>query len=273
MDSSTTVRAAGTSLHVDDTGEPDLRPIVCLHSLFFDNRMFDQFTQAAAGKFRVIRPEYRSQGRSAPADGDIVTVEQCAGDIAALMDSLQVSHAHLLATSMGGDVGLRIAVNRPDLVRSMALLGSSARAEPTDKLDAYMALADEFGEHGFTGERLTFMLQVMFGASTLNDPAMKGTVELWRKRMAELPSSLKPAMAGVIKRRDATAMLPDVCVPALVISGEECPVRPPEWARGLADGLPDSELVMLPKVGHTPILEEPDVVIPRVLEFFTAHNA
>ncbi|MER5941577.1 alpha/beta hydrolase [Streptomyces sp. NPDC001928] len=273
MDSSTTVHAAGTLLHVDDTGEPDLPPIVCLHSLFFDNRMFDQFTRAAASMFRVIRPDYRSQGRSAAADGGVVTVDQCAGDIAALMDSLQVSHAHLLGTSMGGDIGLRLAVNRPDLVRSMALLGSSARAEPADKVAAFMGLADEFEEHGFTGERLDFMLQVMFGASTLGNPAMKETVELWKQRMAELPATLKPAIVGVIKRRDATAMLPDVRVPALVISGEECPVRPPEWARGLADGLPDSELVMLPKVGHSPILEAPDAVIPRVLDFFAVHNA
>ncbi len=273
MASSTTVRVAGTALHVDDTGESDLRPIVCLHSLFFDNRMFDRFTAEAAGRFRVIRPEYRAQGRSAPADTDLVTMEQCAGDIAALLDALGVADAHVLATSMGGDVAVRLAAIRPDLVRSMALLGSSARAEPADTLQSYTALVDDLAAHGFNGERLAFMQKVMFGASTLADPAMKETVELWSERMTALPPSLKPAMMGVVKRRDASDLLPDVRVPALVVSGEECPVRPPDWARALADGLPDAELVMVPKVGHSPILENPDDVIPRVLRFFAEHDA
>jgi 3-oxoadipate enol-lactonase len=66
-------------------------------------------------------------------------------------------------------------------------------------------------------------------------------------------------------------LLGDIAAPALVISGDECWVRPPEWATELANGLPNSELVMLPRVGHSPLLEVPEVVIPRVLEFFDAH--
>ena len=268
MNASDTIRVAGTSLHVDDTGEESLEPVVCLHSLFVDNRMFDGFVEAARGTFRLIRPDFRGQGRSAPADRDVVTMEQCAGDIAALLDALGVSRAHLLVSSMGGDVGVRLAAYRPDLVRSMVFLGSSVRSEPADKLDAYMAWADDVTANGFKDERLDFVVQVMFGASTRASDAMKETVALWTDRLAGLTSSLKPAMAGVILRGDGTRLLPDVQVPALVISGEECPVRPPEWARELADGLPDSALQMLPAVGHSPLLERPDQVIPRVLDFF-----
>jgi 3-oxoadipate enol-lactonase len=272
MNAADTIRVAGTALHVDDTGEESLEPVVCLHSLFVDNRMFDGFVEAAQGAFRLIRPDFRGQGRSAEADRDVVTVEQCAGDIAALLDRLGVSQAHLLVSSMGGDVGARLAAYRPDLVKSMVFLGSSVRAEPADKLDAYMAWADDVAANGFKEERLDFVVQVMFGESTRASDAMKETVALWTDRMAELTGSLKPAMAGVILRSDATKLLSDVRVPTLVISGEECPVRPPEWAQELASGLPTSELLMLPAVGHSPLLERPDFVIPRVLEFFRAQR-
>lgn len=273
MTTSGTVDVAGTSLHVDDTGERHLPPIVCLHSLFFDNRMFEGFQQAAAGTFRILRPEFRGQGRSAAAGSDIVTIEQCAGDIAALMDALGITDAHLLVSSMGGDVVARLAVHRPDLVRSLAILGSSVLPEPADKLDEYVAWTDDVGEHGFTGDRLDMAVRVMFGETTRNDPHKKPTVDLWVQRMSELPTTLKPAMLGVMKRRDGSALLSDVHTPAIVISGEECWVRPPEWARALADGLPDAELVLLPGVGHSPLLEAPDDVIPRLLTFFAAHSS
>lgn len=272
MTTSGTVSVAGTSLHVDDTGEPDLPPIVCLHSLFFDNRMFEGFQRAAAGRYRVVRPEYRGQGRSAVTDREIVTIEQCAGDVAALMDALAIPDAHLLASSMGGDVAARLAVSRPDLVRTLAVLGSSVLPEPADKLDEYVAWTQDVGEHGFTGDRLDMAVRVMFGETTRSDPALKDTVDVWVQRMAQLPTSLTPAMLGVMKRRDGSALLPDVQAPALVISGEECWVRPPEWARSLAAGLPDAELVLLPGVGHSPLLEAPDDVIPRLLAFFAGHD-
>ncbi|MFC5676213.1 alpha/beta fold hydrolase [Aeromicrobium endophyticum] len=272
MTRSTSVSVAGTALHVDDTAESDLTPVVCLHSLFFDNRMFDDLVEAGAGRYRFVRPEYRGQGRSGPADGAVVTIEQCAGDIAAVLDELQIAGAPVIASSMGGDVAARLAVYRPDLVGSLIFLGSSVRPEPADKVAEYVAWSDDVGEHGFTGDRLTMVEQIMFGASTRSDPAKADVLDRWRGRMAALPTSIRPAMIGVMRRRSAVDALGEIDVPALVISGEECPVRPPEWAYELADGLPRGELVMLPRVGHSPLLEAPDTVIPRILDFLDAQS-
>lgn len=268
----TTHDIAGTRLHLDDTGESDLDPVLCLHSLFFDNRMFDDLVAAGAGRFRFIRPEYRGQGRSAPADRDIVTIEQVTADVAALMDQIGVTNAQVVGSSMGGDVAVRLAVYRPDLVRSLVFLGSSARSEPADQLDGFRVFVDDVGENGFTGERYTMVESIMLGESTRTDPAKKDVVDLWGGRLKELTPALKPAILGVILRRGAVDTLPEIDVPALVISGEECPVRPPEWAKELADGLPGAELVMIPRSGHSPLLEAPDTVIPQVLEFLAAHG-
>lgn len=262
------IRAAGAEFHVDDTGG-GLPPVICLHSLFMDNRMFDGFVDDAAGAFRAIRPEYRGQGRSSPADGSMITVERCAGDMAAVMDAMGVANAHVLATSMGGDVALRLAVYRPDLVRSLALLGTSARAEPADQAEQFASWIDAIAEDGFTGERVAFVSNIMFGSTSQADPQLEPVISSWKQRFGELPKELAPAMAGVVRRRDANPILRDIDVPALVLSGEECPVRPPEWARELADGLASAELTILPQVGHSPILEAPDIVVPQVLEFFS----
>ncbi|GCD96158.1 alpha/beta fold hydrolase [Embleya hyalina] len=269
--SSQSLPVAGTTLHVDDTDEPDVPPVLCLHSLFLDNRMFDDLVEAGRGRFRFVRPEFRGQGRSAGADRDILTMEQAAGDMAALLDKLGITSAHVAASSMGGDVAARLAAFRPDLVRSIVFLGSSVRREPPEAVGEYVAWTNDVGENGFTGERLAMLERVMLGESTRNDPAKRDTTGLWIGRLAALPTSLKPAMLGVMLRHDAVELLGDIAAPALVVSGEECWVRPPDWAAELADALPDSELVMLPEVGHSPLIEAPDIVIPRVLEFFASH--
>lgn len=245
--------------------------MVCFHSLFLDNRQMDEFTKAAAGKFRVIRPEYRGQGRSCAANKDIVTMEQDAGEMAAVLDGMGITNAHFLSSSMGGDVGLRVAVFRPDLVRSMAITGSSARAEPADQLAQFRVWVDDVGERGFVDDVLDTTVRIMFGQTTLDNPEKAEVVQLWTDRIAALPKSLKPAMAGVIERGNMVPLLQYIGVPCLVISGEECIARPPEWAKELADGLPDSELWMMTGIGHSPLLEAPEVVNPRILEFFSSH--
>ena len=54
----------GTSLWVADTGEANLPVILCLHSCFLDGTMFDGLVSAADGKFRVVRPDFRGQGKA-----------------------------------------------------------------------------------------------------------------------------------------------------------------------------------------------------------------
>jgi 3-oxoadipate enol-lactonase len=271
MTSTAMVPVADGQLHVDDTGEADLVPVVCLHSLFLDNRQFDGFATAASGEFRVIRPDFRGQGRSSGAVRDIITVESCAGDIQALLDRLGVTNAHFLVSSMGGDVGLRVAANRPDLVRSMVVTGSSARAEPPGQLQEFLQWVENVGQRGFVDDVLATTMRIMLGETTLHDPSKREVVDLWTARIASLTPRLKPAMAGVIRRRSALELLEDITAPTFVISGEECIARPPEWAEELAGGLPNSELWMMPKIGHSPLLEAPEVVIPRVLAFFREH--
>lgn len=271
MNTAKTIHAAGGEFHVDDTGEENLVPVVCFHSLFLDNRQMDAFTEAASGIFRVIRPDFRGQGRSCAANRNIITVEQDAGEMAAVLDVMGITNAHFLSSSMGGDVGLRVAANRPDLVRSMVITGSSARAEPADQLAQFRVWVDDVGERGFVDDVLDTTVRIMFGQTTLDDPERAEIVQLWTDRIAALPKTLKPAMAGVIERSSVVPILDHITVPCLVISGEECIARPPEWAEELAGGLPNSELWMMSKVGHSPLLEVPEIVNPRIIEFFRTH--
>ena len=171
----------------------------------------------------------------------------------------------MLVQSMGGDVGVALPLNAPELSRKIVMAGSSARGETHE---SYVAWTERASVNGFVGDVLDETLAVMFGETIRNDPERAGIVALWTDRINALPRSLRPAMLGVMTRKSALDLLPQIPCPVLIFSGIEDHARPPEWAQEVADALPDSELVVLDRVGHSPTLEVPDTVYPRMIDFF-----
>ena len=268
MATATGINVRDTVLWLDDTAEPDLPVVLALHSLFLDNRMFDGFVEAAAGRYRVVRPEYRGQGRSAPATTDLIDMDQVADDFVELIEKLGLEDINLLMQSMGGDVGFRLLHKLQGRFRAAVAMGSSVRNEPPDQLEEFRKWVDDACTGGFQGETLKMTTEIMFGETTRNDPSKQPVVELWRDRMSRLPLSLRPAMSGVIERGNALPLLPEIDVPTLIFSGDEDHARPPAWAQEMHDALPHSKLVSMKGVGHSPILEVPETIIPQILDFF-----
>jgi pimeloyl-ACP methyl ester carboxylesterase len=265
----TTITINSMPMAVRDTGEEGLPVVLALHSLFLDGRMFDDFTAAARGRFRVVSPDFRGQGYSGRVEAPLVDMDTHAADIEQLIQHLGLKEINLLAQSMGGDVGLRVVHRNPRLFDSVALIGSSARSEPMEKHAGLAAWVDNIRKEGFTGETLEETMRVMFGPTTRNSPAQADAMELWRSRIAEAGTNLAPQLAGVNARGSLLEILPEISVPALVICGEEDIARPPAWSREIVDRMPRAELMVMEGTGHSPILEDPTTVIPKLLAFFS----
>ena len=255
-------------LFVADTGEADLPAVVCLHSLFLDHTMFDEFTAAAAGRFRMIRPEFRGQGRNGDASRT-VTMDDCADDVLAMLDRLGLDRVHVVAQSMGGDVAVRVAARRPETVDRLVFLGSSVRAEPAAQLEAFRPIAEEVARHGFVGEIHEMVVQIMLGESCRNDPERAGVTAKMRADIAALRPGLHHAVRGVVERESGIDLLAKVSATTLVVSGGEDIARPPEWSQEVVDGIDGAELWSLPHVGHSVITEQPDLTIGRLMEFLS----
>jgi 3-oxoadipate enol-lactonase len=232
--------------------------------------MFDGLAEQARGRFRVVRPTFRGQGDHALQVNATVTMDECADDVIELVDSLGLASVRIVAQSMGGDVAIRVAARRPDIVSAMALLGSSARGEPPENLQAFRPIADAVEARGFRGEVLDTTMAIMFGETSRADPSKAEVIERWHARIAALPPQLCHAIRGVIERDDVTHLLSSIDVPVLVVSGTEDIARPPAWADEVVAGLPQASLLRLEGVGHSPVLEAPDVAICRVLDFLHA---
>lgn len=250
-----------------DTGERDLPAVLCLHSLFFDPRMFEALAEEGAGRFRFIAPEYLGQVDRLDEASGTVTMEELAADLWRVVDDLGLEKFFVVAQSMGGDVAARMAASQSHRIPAMVLLGTSVCAEPAEQLDALGALVDELEAHGFTEDKVDVLMTIMFGGTTRADASRADALEVWRERMRALSPKLGHAMRGVVERASAVPLLSQVTASTLIVSGTEDPVRPPAWSDELFEGIPDAQLWRLKGVGHSPLQERPELVNPRVLDF------
>ncbi|MEF0943988.1 alpha/beta fold hydrolase [Rhizobium sp. BR 362] len=267
MASAIGISVRDTVLWVEDTGETHLPAVVCLHSLWLDGTMFGDLVKAAAGKFRVIRPDFRGQGQSAPPTTEIIDMETCALDIEALIEKLGLTSVNLVVQSMGGDVAIRMAARRPEAYRSLIMLASSARGGEIDELDFVRQWLQNSYQTGFVGDSLQLLREVMFGVTTRKTVSKQVMLKHWSNMLEASPRSLWPAIRGVIERESAVDLLPRITTPSLVFSGEEDVARPPAWADEVVENLPNARLVRLKAIGHSPILEAPELVIPQIVAF------
>jgi 3-oxoadipate enol-lactonase len=259
-----TITVHGCPLFYDDSGGHG-PPVLLLHGLLFDGRMFDEQVAALRERYRCIRMDFRGQGRSGPAARGF-QVEQQTADVLALLRALDVSAAHLVGLSMGGYVSMRIAARHPDTVLTLTLLNTGAGAHPPGKYPEHLALASLARVLGPGQPRVAAALEhSMYGQAFRTDPATDVIRRQWRARWASahVPSVLH-TLAGITKRPDIHPELPDITAPALVMTGRQDAHHPPRDAHQIVEGIPGSSYLELDGVGHSATIEAPGEVTAAI---------
>lgn len=254
-------------LWVESTGD-GAETIVFAHSLFFDRREFEHQVAAFSGSYRVVAYDHRGHGLSGPAMDNRYDQEALAEDAIALIERIG-GPVHFVGQSMGGFVGLRIAARRPDLLKTLIVCGSSADAE-TDatRFAPLIAHLMEHGTHGVEDD----LLNVMFGATSLADPALAQGLAAWRARFTELPrATIGLSAASVVERGAILPALHRTPVPILAISGDEDWVYPADHAERIAAAVTHGRAAQVTAAGHSGIWERPEATNALIREWLEAH--
>jgi len=130
-----TIEVNGTMLAYDDTGG-DGPAVVFSHSLFFDRTMFEAQVARFGRAYRVVTYDHRGQGASARSTS--LDMDTLAEDAAGLIEALDLGPCHVVGNSMGGFVALRLVARRPELIRSAAVLASSADEEQAENVQVLL---------------------------------------------------------------------------------------------------------------------------------------
>jgi pimeloyl-ACP methyl ester carboxylesterase len=262
----TVVRIHGAELFVQDSGGGG-RPVVFLHGWLADGRMFEPQVQVLRDRFRCITVDFRGAGRSSrPTSG--YQVEQHAADVRATLRHLGLARVHLVGFSLGGMVAMRLAARDPDLVASVTLGNTTARANPGTKVAPYLSVALLIRTVGpaLPGD----LDQGLFGTAFRNDPANRQVRRTWQQRRAQLDNGCAVrTLAGMMIRPDVRAELPDISCPTLVITGSADAQTPAAHGQEIHDAIPGSRYLELPGVGHCAPIEAPTQVAEALAHFLT----
>ena len=257
----------GAELYYEEHGSGQ-ETIVFAHSMLFNCRMFDAQVEALKDRYRCLLYDFRGQGQSAiTADGyDLDTLYE---DAAELIEKLGDPPVHFLGFSMGGMVGLRLAIRRPELLRSLMLLNTSADPEGPENMRQAKMLR---WATRWLGPRMTVgqVMQFFFSEDFRNDPDRQDQLAEWRGHfMANDRVGVSRAVQGVLEREGVAGELDKIQLPTLIISGENDVATTPDKSDRMQAGIAGSSLVQIPRSGHMTPVEEPEAV-NEALETFLA---
>jgi pimeloyl-ACP methyl ester carboxylesterase len=234
-------------------------PIVLLHGgLAFAEFWAGQFP-ALSRHGLVIAPDSRGHGRSTLGN-EPMTYRQLALDFTRLLDGLELGPAHLVGWSDGGCASIGMALERPDLVRSITLIGAP------------------FNVDNYTPDA-KLKMQKFLRPTSIN---LLGLRLMWRLLTPE------PDEWGVFLERLSRMWLelPDYTVeelgritaPTLVIACDHDEFfslgdDPLAVFRETADAIPNSRMVVVPGGTHGVQMQHPRKVNGLIIDFITRLNS
>ena len=184
-----------------------------VHGIGVSSRYFERLVPLLAESGRVVVVDLPGFGR-APKPAEAMTVEDFAEVVARVIDRLGLGRCMVVGHSMGTQVATRLAIEHPESVASLALLGPVS--DPRDRTalrSAFRLALDTLGESP-RGNWLVLSDYLRCGIR-------------WYLRV--LPSMLAYRIEDEVAR---------VCAPVLVIRGERDPIARDDWVRALAQRAP-----------------------------------
>ncbi|MEV6397921.1 alpha/beta fold hydrolase [Streptomyces sp. NPDC051907] len=245
---------------VDGSGPP----LILGPSLGASLAVWDPQVPSLARRHRLIRYDLPGHGGSAagllPHDGS-ATVADLAEAVIALADSLGLGAFSYAGVSLGGAVGLHLAVHCPERVRSLALVCSSAVFDDAAAWSARAALVRADGPGAMAASRPGVWYSAAFADSSPLAAALIADLR------AVDPAGYA-ACCDALGAYDLRDQLSRVEAPTLVVAGRDDPATGPEHAREIADAVPGATLLEIPGAAHLAGVERPEPVSAALAAHF-----
>jgi pimeloyl-ACP methyl ester carboxylesterase len=262
--------ANGIELEYETFGDAAGPPLLLIAGLGAQMLSWDDdFCRLLASRgFHVIRFDNRDVGLSTWMEGEY-TLDEMAGDAAALLDALGIRSAHVVGASMGGFIAQLVALNHPERVRSLTSIMSGPNGDdhvaPTDEARALLLRSP-----GATRDEL--IVTGLHSKRTLLGPDDPFDEEYEKRRIiASLDRAYNPA--GFLRQLQAIGAasgrlkrLATLGVPTLVIHGDADILVPVDNGRNVAAAIPGARYIEFRGMGHDVPKRVWDEVVDAIAE-------
>lgn len=247
-------------LHHEIAGPADAPPLLMGGSLGTDLGMWEPQVAALSARRRVIRFDQRGHGRS-PAPEGPYTMAQLGQDVLALMDRLGLERAAYCGLSIGGMIGQWLAINAPERVERLVLIGTSAHLPPAENWHQRAAAVREAGTPAAVAAVVVARWFTPQFAHEQGDVIGRYTAMIG-SGPAEGYAGCCEAIAGMDLRGELSA----ITAPTLVLVGRQDPATPPEHSKAIAAAVPGARLEVLDPGAHLLNVERPHDVTALILD-------
>jgi pimeloyl-ACP methyl ester carboxylesterase len=221
--------------------------LVLLHGGAGNGMQFEKQIPDFEKRFRLVIPDMCAQGRTTDRPGPL-GYHAMAEDVIALMDRLHVRRFDLMGWSDGGVTGIDLAIHHPGRIRHLVTFGANFSPdglEATDRAWNDTATVAAFGDgmrEGWTK---------LSPEAAHYQEAMNKILHMWRTEPRFTPAEL-----ASIRTR------------AMICAGEHDLIRR-EHTEALARAIPGAMLWIVTGASHGAMIERPELVNPRVIEFLS----
>lgn len=219
------------------------RPLVLLHGAFMSATVYPALAEGR----QVIAVDLQGHGRTADIDRPL-TCEQMADDTAALLKQLKIEQTDVFGYSLGGKVGLALAIRHPELVRRLAIFGAAYRSFeesfPPDVLKVFKEATPE-----------------TFAPKELKEPYEKmSPAPNWIGLAAKILQSVRSFKGFSPEQMKA------ITAEVFISAGDHNDVSLEDLVE-MHNLIPKSQLAVFPNTEHVVLMTNPERVLVHVKEF------
>jgi pimeloyl-[acyl-carrier protein] methyl ester esterase len=240
-------------------------PLVCLHGWGMNLRVFDLLRDALADQCETWAVDLAGHGASPWSDSH-------AGFEAQVEDVLAVlpPRCVLLGWSFGGKLAIEIAARQPARIAALVFVAVSPKFARSadwpqgmeqDALRAFRCVLDQDWQ-----QTLSDFVWLQLRGSRNAEAAQRVMESALAQQGAPHPAALRNGL-DLLGELDLRARIKDIMQPVLIISGQNDRVTSPAAAGWLAQALPQSQRVEIPRAGHAPFVSHHREVAVAVRSF------
>ena len=264
------VKANNISMNYDQQGTGE--PLILIPYLAADHACYAFQVAEYAKHFTCVSIDLRGTGKSDKPEG-VYSTELFADDIAAFMQAVGISNAHISGLSLGAATGMWLAAKYPDKVKSLSLHGGWTKTDPFIKtlVEGWQVTAEALGSVAEMVILSIFPWCLTPELYAAKPAYIQSLADFVRGRPAQPLASFLQESNAVIAH-DVAAQLGRITAPTQITFGRH-DMATSRFANRMTGAIRGSELLIFEECAHAPIYEKVEEFNQKTLAFLQRHAA
>jgi branched-chain amino acid transport system permease protein len=249
------------------SGQEDGIPMLLVHGTYATSRWWEPLMRVLPDEIRAIAPDLRGVGgtdRSSTGYG----IDQQAEDLAAFVDALGWQDFELVGHSSGGAIAIEYVLSFPEMARTLTLVDSVPIEGVFTPLDVYVLLTQMRHDRDLLSQALQLLMPSL-DLSGNNPQALSYFQQLVDDALSMDPAAFT-GVADALNQWNRFGDGRNLRLPTLLVWGEQDTIVDRESMTRTLLAIPGANnLEVLRAVGHSPMIEAPEILADRIIDFIT----